>query len=828
MTLKAAEVAIEIAAPKSRNVPCPCGSGKRYKHCHGSADQHGVAAPPVTTAMDVALQGLAAQQAGDAPAAIALYRESLALDPDNADALHMLGVAHMQQFDPKAALAFIQRAADLTAWQIPEIRHNYGWVLSVLMSARPPANLSARAAVVAQGSCARVAQWNRSKASVAILALCDSYQQAGAVLEQMRQQSQPPMAIVVLLPASECGALLKSIDNEPSGPLPIIFPSELPHSAAAMIDALRTLDSRFVQLVADTVLFTASRLAQMVEALGSSGAQWGFSKAALDNDEAGPTPASVPPMLAALNGLERLTHRPRMGDLLLERPGLPVTLSNLMFERELLIRVLGDPLASPPSALGLSLAAVWRAEPLFVNADTLRVTRRTVEDRDGECLTDACQTMMRVFVDRVINSPSAPNPLAPHLGADGVDVLKRALRGGLGSKLGKAQLLRIEQLIRDDSSGHPLMAEGIEFIGFVRAESGLGENLRALVRATATTPLEGAVSVADVDIDSGIRNADSSVDHYMDGRMFRTRVICVNPDMLGEAFHHDGFGRYQDAYRIGFWFWELERLPRMWIDHARLVDEVWVATDFVADAVRRDVTGRPVVKIRTPVITPTLDRVYSRPEFGLRDDCCLFMFSFAYGSFATRKNPEATILAFRRAFPLGTEQVQLVIKTSQSELFTTARANLTALAAADTRIVFINNYLSRQALIGLQSTIDCYLSLHRSEGLGLGLAECMALGKPAIATAYSGNLEFMNGDNSFLVDFKLIPVREGEYPDFEGQVWADASVEHASAHMKNVYNDHTRAAKIGLAGKNYLAQHFSHQAVGQAILARYAAIQRIR
>ncbi len=819
---------MEIAAPKSRNDPCPCGSGKRYKHCHGSAEQPGVTAAPVATAMDIALQGLAAQQAGDVSAAIALYRKSIELDPDNADALHMLGVSHMQQFEPEAALAFIQRAADLTGWQIPAMRHNYGWALSVLMSARPPANLSARAEMVAQGSRARAAQWKRSRASVAILALCDSHQQVDALLGQMRQQSLPPVVVVVLLPASECATRSASVASDPADPQTVIVQSELPHSADAMIDALRTLDCHDVQLVADPVVYTVSRLEQMVDALGRSGARWGFSKAVLHDGDTGSAQDAEPLMLAALNGLERLKHRPRMGDLLVERLGLPVTLSNLLFERELLMEVLGDPLATPPTALGLSLAAVWRAEPHFVNADTLRVTRRTVDQRRSDCLTDACQTMLRVFVDRVINSPSAPNPLAPHLGADGVDVLKRALRGGLGSALDKAQLLRIAQLTRAEVGSQPLIAEGIEFIGFARAESGLGENLRSLVRATATTPLATLVSTTDVDIDSGIRNADSSVDHYMDGRMFRTRVICVNPDMLGEAFHHDGFGRYPDAYRVGFWFWELERLPRMWVDHARLVDEVWVATDFVADAVRRDVTDRPVVKIRTPVTAPALDRMYSRSEFGLRDDCCLFMFSFAYASFATRKNPEAAILAFQRAFPLGTEQVQLVIKTSQSELFTTARAKLNALAARDARIVFINSYLSRKQLIGLQSTIDCYLSLHRSEGLGLGLAECMALGKPAIATAYSGNLEFMNADNSFLVDFKLIPVREGEYPDFQGQVWADASVEHASDHMKNVYNDHTRATQIGLAGKNYLAQHFNHQAVGQAIVDRYAAIQSIR
>ena len=819
---------MEIAAPKSRNDPCPCGSGKRYKHCHGATEQPGTAASPVTTAMDIALQGLAAQQAGDVSAAIALYGKALALDPVNADALHMLGVAHMQRFEPEAALAFIQRAADLTDWQIPAMRHNYGWALSVLMSARPPANLSARAALATQSRAASVALSDRSMANVAVLALCRTHHEAIAIVAQMQQQSQLPAAVVVLLPASECAKLSAFRAGTAADPQMVIFPSAPPHSAAAIADALRAVDCQYVQLAVDPVAYSPTRLEQMVDALASSGAEWGFSKATLDDGQAEFTRDAEPPMLAALNGLERLKHRLRLGDLLIERAGLPVTLSNLIFERELLLDVLADPLASPLTALGLSLAAVWREEPHFVHADTLRVTRRTLDERTSECLTDDCQRMLRVFVDRVINAPSPPNPLAPQLGADGVDVLKRALRGGLGSALDKAQLLRITQLTRADVSSQPLITEGIEFVGFARAESGLGENLRSLVRATATTRLETMVSAADVDIDSGIRNADSSVDHYMDGRMFRTRVICVNPDMLGEAFHHDGFGRYRDAYRVGFWFWELERLPRMWVDHARLVDEIWVATDFVADAVRRDVTDRPVVKIRTPIITPTLDRVYSRSEFGLREDCCLFMFSFAYGSFATRKNPEAVILAFRRAFPLGTEQVQLVIKTSQSELYMAARANLTALAAGDTRIVFINSYLSRQALIGLQSTIDCYLSLHRSEGLGLGLAECMALGKPAIATGYSGNLEFMNAQNSFLVDFKLIPVREGEYPDFAGQVWADASVEHASTHMKTVYNDPSQAVRIGLAGKNYLAQHFNHQAVGQAIADRYATIQRIR
>ena len=771
--------------------------------------------------MNLALKGLAAQQAGDLAECITLYRQSLTLDPKNPDVLHMLGVAHMQQFDQQESLAFIAQAADLTDWQIPAMRHNFGWALSVLMSARAPASMDARAERVANARKKRASLPSFPRKKVAVFALCRSRVQADALLTQLPLQSRQPVATIVLLPASECA-------EQSRGDSIIILPSELPHSALTISEALRAIDSDYVQFVGDAVTYTPSRLEQMADALQNSGAQWGFSKVTLDDCEPHQAQDNAAPMLAELNGLDRLKHRPRMGDLLVERPGLPITLSNLMFERELLIEALHDPLSSPPTILGLSLAAAWLAEPYFLDISTLQLRRRTLDERYSECMTDICQAMMRGFVERVISSPSAPNPLVPHFGADGIDVLKRALRGGLGSKLDKPQLLRIAQLTRNASDDQPLIAEGIEFIGFARAESGLGENLRSLVRAAATTTLGASVSVADVDIDSGIRNSDSSVSSYMDGRMFRTRVICVNPDMLGEAFHHDGFGRYQDAYRVGFWFWELERLPRMWVEHAKLVDEIWVATDFVADAVRRDVSDRPVVKIRTPVITPMLDRTYSRTEFGLRDDCCLFMFSFAYGSFATRKNPHAVIVAFRRAFPLGTEHAQLVIKTSQSELFATARAKLMALASGDLRIVFINSYLSRKELIALQSTIDCYLSLHRSEGLGLGLAECMALGKPAIATAYSGNLEFMNTENSFLVDFKLIPVREGEYPDFEGQMWADASVEHAATHMQTVYTDRARATYVGLAGKNYLAQNFNHQTVGQAILSRYAAIQQLR
>lgn len=812
-----------VTPPKSRNDPCPCGSGKRFKHCHGLATDTNasVTVPPSENALEIAYAALAAQQRGELADAIALYRRSLEIEPDNSDALHMLGVALMQHFEPLPSLEFIKKAADLTGWQIPAMRHNFGWALSVLMSARAPANMGARADLVAQARRARASMPGFPRKKVAILALCHSRVQFETLLSHLSIQSRQPDAVIVLLPGSECTEQLRD-------DLIVVHPSELPHSALSIAAALRLIRSDYVQLIDGAALYSPSRLEQMADALQNNGAQWGFSKVDLHERQLHPMQDGAPPMLAELNGLDRLQHRARMGELFVERPGLPITLSNLMFEHGLLMEVLGDPLSSPPTLLGVSLAAVWLAEPYFVNASTLQIRRHVLDERHRECQTDVCQTMMRAFVERMINSSSAPNPLAPHFSGDGVDVLKRALRGGLGSKLDKSQLLRIANFTQNVADTQPLIAEGIEFIGFARAESGLGENLRSLVRATATSALGASVSVADVDIDSGIRNSDSSVESFMDGRMFRTRVVCVNPDMLGEAFHHDGFGRYQDAYRVGLWFWELERLPTMWVEHAKLVDEIWVGSDFVAEAVRRSVQDRAVTKIRIPVVASLPDRAYSRLEFGLRDECCLFMFSFAYGSFATRKNPEAVIHAFRRAFPIGNEDAQLLVKTSQSELYPQLRDALVAMATGDSRIKFINGYLSRAEVTGLQSTIDCYVSLHRSEGLGLGLAECMVAGKPTIATAYSGNLEFMNEENSFLVDYRLVPVRAGEYPDFEGQVWADASVDHAAIHMRTVYTDRARAAQIGMAAKSHLEQHFNDHVIGQAIVARYHAIQALR
>src|SRR5439155_18737497 len=170
-----------------------------------------------------------------------------------------------------------------------------------------------------------------------------------------------------------------------------------------------------------------------------------------------------------------------------------------------------------------------------------------------------------------------------------------------------------------------------------------------------------------------------------------------------------------------------------------------------------------------------------------------------------------------RAFPAGDNRVGLVIKCAQGYRYPEQLGVLHALAAADPRVVVLDRLLSREDTFGLQSVCDAYISLHRSEGLGLGMAECMALGKPVIATAYSGNLEFMTHDNSCLVDFTLIPVKPGDYIDYEpGWMWADPDIDQAARYMVRLLDDPEYRRRIADRAASDMARRFNDVAVGAA------------
>jgi hypothetical protein len=306
-----------------------------------------------------------------------------------------------------------------------------------------------------------------------------------------------------------------------------------------------------------------------------------------------------------------------------------------------------------------------------------------------------------------------------------------------------------------------------------------------------------------------------------DQALFAVNLICMNADVLPEFAKQADEDFFAGRYSIGLWFWEVSRFPEYWQDSFSLVEEVWAPTAHVAEALAPLATV-PVTTVRIPVQPPQTAPL-SRAALGLPDDQFVFLFSFDYLSVFRRKNPLAVVEAFRRSFSPG-EGAKLILKCINSERDADNHARLCSSVAEHPDIEIVDRYLSPPENNTLTALCDCYVSLHRAEGLGLVMAEAMALGKPVIATGYSGNLDFMTDSNSLLVRHRLVPVgpAAGPYPE-EGE-WADPDIEHASVLMREVFDDPEAARELGAQAAEDIRRTHSREAAGEILRSRLEEI----
>lgn len=363
---------------------------------------------------------------------------------------------------------------------------------------------------------------------------------------------------------------------------------------------------------------------------------------------------------------------------------------------------------------------------------------------------------------------------------------------------------------------------GVNLVGYAHAEMGLGEVLRTT--AAALKCADVAYSVRKLNIPLLNRQENFSLEADLaDKCNYPINCIGINPDLLMWLPKWLGYAEWGCRYNIGYWFWELPNFPEKWRYACQIVDEVWANTDFIVNAVKQ---AHPnVYKIPFAVEFDMPAQHLNRSYFNLPDEGFLFLFSYDFNSSSARKNPEAVVRAFKKAFPDKNEPVYLVVKSINGVRQPKRMAEVKASLMDDLRIIWIDHYLSTEEMRGLLNTADCYVSLHRAEGLGLGLAESMYLGKSVIATAYSGNLEFMNEKNSLLVPYQLVDVQPGDYHFGAGQQWADPDVSYAADCMRKVFDEPGLRAEIGINAQTHMKQYHSLQVVSQAVAARLATIK---
>jgi glycosyltransferase involved in cell wall biosynthesis len=387
-----------------------------------------------------------------------------------------------------------------------------------------------------------------------------------------------------------------------------------------------------------------------------------------------------------------------------------------------------------------------------------------------------------------------------------------------------AELLPSQDDLYPDYDPYPKpTAPGVRLVGYFAAELGVGEAGRSMAAAlrAAGEPFWPISERQTWNRQRDPELADASEAAPDDGDL---NLVCVNADRLPTVLDRLGpqFGWHR--YRIGMWAWEVERFPDVYVPAADLVDEVWTYSRHAAEALRAAI-AKPVHTVPLPVVErPPAPR--SRSELGLPDGF-VFLFCFDFFSVAERKNPLGVIEAFRRAFPVpaapGSDGPHLVIKSinGSAKLSELERLRMRVLDRPDVHIR--DGYLDPADQRALIAACDAYVSLHRAEGFGYTMAEAMLRAKPVIATGYSGNLEFMDEDNSFLVGHTLVPIGEGAQPYPAGARWADPDLGQAASLMQRVVADTDGARAVGERARDDIRRRHSPAARGPLVAARLAA-----
>jgi GT2 family glycosyltransferase/glycosyltransferase involved in cell wall biosynthesis len=382
-------------------------------------------------------------------------------------------------------------------------------------------------------------------------------------------------------------------------------------------------------------------------------------------------------------------------------------------------------------------------------------------------------------------------------------------------------LHKFEAEMSASNVGELVLEPRVNLVGYFHAELGLGEAARGLAATLAA---------AGVPFDAfPYRDTASRQNHPFEGPEGTNprgdiSILCINADQLPRFAARRGAGFLARRYTIGVWFWEIEDVPPALHEAFQYVDEIWVASAFMQQNLAR-VSPRPVFEFDLAITPPLLNASFSRADLGLPEDRYMFLFSFDFLSVLERKNPLGLIDAFRRAFRPGEGPV-LVIKTINGSQRLAELEKLRLAASRYPDVMVHDGYVSAADKNSVIAQCDCYVSLHRAEGFALTLAEAMALGRPTIATNYSGNLSFMTAENSWLCGYTLQRIGPDAPPYPADAHWAAPDVNEAANLLRYVYEHREEAAARAQRGQRDIAELRSPAAAGRRAAMRIEEIRR--
>ncbi len=364
---------------------------------------------------------------------------------------------------------------------------------------------------------------------------------------------------------------------------------------------------------------------------------------------------------------------------------------------------------------------------------------------------------------------------------------------------------------------------GLNIVGFLTADLGVGESARCMVRAADAAGIPAALVPLRLNCKNRLGDLTYQA-RLQETNPHGVNVIHVDPPASRDIDHHHGAAFRADKYNIAYFAWELTEFPDAWVPSLDYYEEIWCPSDFTTTAIAE--------KSPVPVLTmphaiafarPTGTRAELRARFALPADAFLFLTLFDLNSYSARKNPRAAIEAFRQSGLAG-KGAALVVKVQN------VAGNEADFAALQQSVrdlpgtVLLTDTLPRADIYALEAACDCFVSLHRSEGFGLAVAECMYLEKPVIATDWSATAEFVSPHNGCPVRAKLVTLEQNHGPYAKGSIWAEPDPAHAAEHMRSLFSDRALAARLGAAARATIETRFAPAAIGARYRRRLEAI----
>lgn len=391
-------------------------------------------------------------------------------------------------------------------------------------------------------------------------------------------------------------------------------------------------------------------------------------------------------------------------------------------------------------------------------------------------------------------------------------------------KIKQASLDYIRKRLTATPASPPSMVDqtlemGINLVGYFNGEFGVAEDARKFAFALQA----GGIPHVLVNVQAeGHRNQDYTFTDFSSTNPYPVNVVRINADMTPEFFRSKGAKFSENKYNIGIWAWELPQFPDEWKSSFQYYNELWAISSFIGDSLGK-ISPVPVVKITYPFYLDESKVTSNKRAFDLDADKFTFLFIFDFLSVFERKNPLAIVKAFNKAFS-GSDKVNLVLKCINSNHDPTSLKTLKSAISDNRNILLFDGHMDRSSILNLTASCDCYVSLHRSEGFGITMAEAMYLKKPVIATAWSGNTDFMNVNNSYPVKYDIIELDRDYGAYKKGGSWAEPNIEHAAQLLNHVYLHQDEAKDVGERASAYMKRFFNREVTAKEIKNRLTSL----